>query len=137
MIGVNLTSFFLCSKYLLPLMKTAGRGSIINHASIDAILGNPRVAAYSTAKGGIIPLTHVMAYELAQYNIRVNCICSGGILTPLTAPFHELHQRQVAVTPLGRMGTPEEVAYPALFLASDLASYITGQVIVVDGGMVM
>jgi len=79
MVGVNLTGTFLCSKYLLPLIKVSQAGSIINHASIDALLGNPWLAAYSAAKGGIVPLTHVMACELAQYNIRVNCLCPGGI----------------------------------------------------------
>lgn len=132
MIGVNLTGIFLCSKYLLPLIKMAGAGSIINHASIDAFLGNPLVAAYSAAKGGIIPLTHVMAYELAKYNIRVNCLSTGGIMTGLIPP--EVHQRLVAVTPMGRMGTPEEVAYAVLFLASDEASYINGATLVIDGG---
>ena len=132
MIGVNLTSIFLCSKYLLPLMKMAGAGSIINHASVDAILGNPQIVAYSAAKGGIIPLTHVMAHDLAQYNIRVNCLCSAGIATAMVKP--QTVAPRVAVTPLRRMGTPEEVAYPTLFLASDESSYITGATLVIDGG---
>ena len=130
-IGINLTGIFLCSKYLLPLIKIAGAGSIINHASIDAFLGNPRLAAYSAAKGGVIPLTHVMAHELAQYNIRVNCLCSGGLSTAMTGPHPEA---RTAVTPLGRIGTPKEVAYATLFLASDEASYITGSSLVIDGG---
>ena len=131
MIGVHLTGTFLCSKYLLPLMKIAGAGSIVNHASIDANLGNPQIAAYSAAKGGVIPLTHVMAHDLARYNIRVNCLCTGGIRTALIGPF--LRKRKV-VTPLKRGGTPEEVAYATLFLASDEASYITGASLVIDGG---
>ena len=126
MIGVNLTGIFFCSKYVLPLIKIAGAGAIINHASIDAFLGNPRIAAYSAAKGGIIPLTHVMAYDLAQYNIRVNCLCTGGILTGMTAPYQDVYHTRIVVTPMARMGTPEEVAYAVLFLASDEASYITG-----------
>ncbi|MFC2066614.1 SDR family NAD(P)-dependent oxidoreductase [Chloroflexota bacterium] len=132
MLEVNLTSIFLCSKYLLPMMRSGGAGSVINHASVDAFLGNPRVAAYSAAKGGIIPLTHVMAHDLAQYNIRVNCLCTAGISTPLMLP--DLPKKLAAVTPMKRMGMPEEVAYAALFLASDEASYVTGASIVVDGG---
>ena len=134
MIDVNLTAAFLCAKHLLPLMKAAGEGSIINHASIDAILGNARIVAYSAAKGGLIPLTHTMARDLAQYNIRVNCICSGGILTALTAPLSDVQRQLTAVTPLRRLGTPEEVAYLALFLASEESSYVNGASIVIDGG---
>jgi len=132
MVGVNLTGIFFCSKYLLPLIKMTGAGSIINHASVDALLGNPRLAAYSAAKGGIVPLTHVMAYELAQYNIRVNCLCTGGIMTAMRAP--EPNQRLLNGIPLKRLGTPEEVAPAVLFLASDEASYINGATLVIDGG---
>lgn len=131
MIGVHLTGTFLCSKYFLPLMKIAEAGAIINHASIDANLGNPQIAAYSAAKGGVIPLTHVMAHDLAKYNIRVNCLCTGGIQTALIGAF--LRKRKV-VTPLNRGGLPKEVAYATLFLASDEASYITGASLVIDGG---
>jgi len=132
MVGINLTGIFFCSKYLLPLIKMARAGSIINHASIDAFLGNPQIAAYSAAKGGIIPLTHVMACELAQYNIRVNCLCTGGIITAMRA--REPNQRLLNVIPMRRMGTPEEIAPAVLFLASDEASYITGSTLVIDGG---
>ena len=131
MININLTGIFLCSKYILPLMKIAGTGSIINHASIDAFLGNPRIAAYSAVKGGILPLTHVMAYELPQYNI--NCICSGGIVTNLSSN-PELHQKLISVTLMKRRGKAEEVAYAALFLASDESSYVNGASLVIDGG---
>lgn len=136
MIANNLTSIFLCSKYLLPLMKLAPAGSIINHATIDAILGNPGIAAYSAAKGGIIPLTHVMAHQLAKYNIRVNCICSGGLDTATRRRSENRlpSERITAVTPLGRLGKPEEAAYVALFFASDEASFVNGATLVVDGG---
>ena len=133
MMGINLTGIFLCSKYILPLIKIAGTGSIINHASIDAFLGNPHIAAYSAAKGGIIPLTHVMAYELPKYNIRVNYICSGGIATNYVLDPEE-QQKRISATPMKRRGTAEEVAYAALFLASDESSYVNGASLVIDGG---
>lgn len=134
MIGINLTGIFHCAKYLLPLMKKAEAGSIINHASVDGILGNPGIPAYCAAKGGIIPLTHVMAHELAKYNIRVNCLCTGGIATGMTASLKSIYHKRIDVTPLKRIGKPEEVAYAVLFLASDEASFVTGANLVVDGG---
>lgn len=133
MLGRNLNSAFLCAKYFLPLMKRAGGGAIINHASIDAILGNPGIAAYSAAKGGVLPLTHVMAHDLAKYRIRVNSISTGGIRTPGAAITRQ-EEARMAVTPAARMGTAEEVANVALFLASQQSSYINGANIVVDGG---
>ena len=134
MLAVNLSSLFLCSKYVLPMMKKSNGASIINHASVDAMLGNAGIAAYSAAKGGILPLTHVMAHDLAKYNIRVNSICTGGILTGMTAKVKAVYHTRIDVTPLGRMGKPEEVAYAALFLASDESSFVTGANLVVDGG---
>lgn len=133
MLGRNLTSLFLCAKYFLPLMQRAGGGSIINHASIDAKLGNPGIAAYSAAKGGVLPLTHVMARDLAEYNIRVNSMCTGGIRRPNT-PMSRADALRIAVTPAERMGTAEDIANVALFLASDLSAYVNGADIVVDGG---
>ena len=133
MIGRNLTAGFLCSKYFLPLMKKAGSGAIINHGSIDGFLGNPSIAAYSAAKGGVIPLTHVMAHDLAKYHIRVNSISTGGIRLT-TVPGSTRDEARIAVTPSQRMGTPDDVAKVALFLASDMASYVNGANIVVDGG---
>jgi len=134
MLGIHLTGVFLCSKYFLPLMKKAGAGSIINHASIDAFLGNPSIAAYSAAKGGLLPLTHVMAHDLAKNNIRVNCISTGGILTAMSAGKEVASKTRVSVTPLQRMGTPEEVAQVALFFASHYSAFVNGANLVVDGG---
>ena len=134
MVGINLTGVFLCSKYFLPLMKKAGSGSIINHASIDAFLGNPSIAAYSAAKGGLIPLTHVMAHDLGKYNIRVNCISTGGVRSAMTIGLGAAYQSRISVTPLQRIGTPEEVAYVALFLACHWSSFVNGANLVVDGG---
>jgi len=133
MLGRNLTSLFLCAKYFLPLMQRAGSGSIINHASIDAKLGNPGIAAYSAAKGRVLPLTHVMARDLAEYNIRVNSMCTGGIRRPDT-PISDADASRMVVTPANRMGTAEDIANVALFLASDLSAYVNGADIVVDGG---
>lgn len=133
MLARNLTSLFLCSKYFLPLMQRARGASIINHASIDALLGNPGIAAYSAAKGGVPPLTHVMARDLAEYGIRVNCLCTGGIRRP-NVPLSSADALRIAVTPANRMGTAEDIAKVALFLASDLSSYVNGADIVVDGG---
>lgn len=132
MIARNLSSAFLCSRYFLPLMKQAGGGSIIHQGSIDSVLGNPSIAAYSAAKGGIVPLTHVMAHDLSRYGIRVNAIATGGIRAPGAA--RAVDQARVSVTPSQRMGTPEDVAGVALFLASDLSAYVNGANIVVDGG---
>ena len=133
MIGRNLSSAFLCSHAFLPLMKKAGSGSIINHGSIDGVLGNPSIAAYSAGKGGLLPLTHVMAHDLGKYNIRVNCISSAGPRKSTIAAT-PVEKSRVAVTPLGRQGTPQDVAPVVLFLASDGASYVSGANIVVDGG---
>jgi len=137
MVGVNLTGAFVCSKYFLPLMKKAGAGSIINHASIDGILGNPAIAAYSAAKGGLIPLTHVMAHDLGKYHIRVNSLATGGISTASREKAEASgmpHEARIALTPLQRWGTPEEAANVALFFASDMASFVNGATLVVDGG---
>jgi NAD(P)-dependent dehydrogenase (short-subunit alcohol dehydrogenase family) len=133
MISRNLSSAFVCSQAFLPLMKKAGSGSIIHHGSIDGFLGNPSIAAYSAAKGGLLPLTHVMAHDLGKYNIRVNCISSSG---PRKSPVavSTVDKARVAVTPSGRQGTPQDVAGVILFLASDAAAYVNGSNIVVDGG---
>ena len=133
MLKRNLTSAFLCAQAFLPLMKRAGAGAIINHASIDGFLGNPSIAAYSAAKGGVLPLTHVMAHDLAKYHIRVNSISTGGIRAS-TAATATIDKARVAVTPSGRMGMAQDVAPVALFLASDAAAYVNGANIVVDGG---
>jgi NAD(P)-dependent dehydrogenase (short-subunit alcohol dehydrogenase family) len=133
MIGRNLSSAFLCSQAFLPLMKKVGSGSIINHGSIDGVLGNPSIAAYSAGKGGLLSLTHVMAHDLGKYNIRVNCISSSGPRKS-TDPVTAADKSRVAVTPLRRQGTPQDVAGVVLFLASDAASFVSGANIVVDGG---
>lgn len=133
MIGRNLSAAFHCSRYFLPLMKQSTCGSIIHQGSIDGTLGNPSIAGYSAGKGGLVPLTHVMAHDLGKYGIRVNCISTGGI-RPTPAPTSDRDRERISLTPQSRMGTPEDVARIALFLASDMASYVNGANIVCDGG---
>jgi NAD(P)-dependent dehydrogenase (short-subunit alcohol dehydrogenase family) len=131
MIARNLSAAFICSQQFLPLLKKSTAGVIINHASIDGFLGNPSLAAYSAAKGGVAPLTHVMAHDLGKYGIRVNSLSTGGIRDGAA---RQEDTARIGVTPLRRTGTPHDVAGVALFLASGLSSYVNGADIVVDGG---
>ena len=119
----------------LPYMVRQQSGSILNIASVQGLVAGRDSAAYTSIKHAIIGLTRSVAYDYGPQNIRCNAICPGAIQTRISPqPGGELHQRQLAKTFLGRTGTPEEVAYAALFLASDAASYITGAAIPVDGG---
>ena len=113
-------------------------GKIINIASIIGIIGNPGQANYSASKAGIIALTKTAAKELASRNINVNAVAPGFIQTEMTSKLpEELKQKMQEAIPLGRFGSPVDVASVCVFLASEDASYITGQTIIVDGGMVM
>ena len=119
----------------LPYMVRQQSGSIINIASVQGLVAGRDSAAYTSIKHAIIGLTRSIAYDYGSHNIRANAICPGAIQTRISPqPGSDLHQRQLSKTFLGRTGTPEEVAYAALFLASDAASYITGAAIPVDGG---
>lgn len=131
MIARNLGGAFFCSQRFLPLLKRSQAASIIHHASIDGLFGNPSVAAYSAGKGGLLPLTHVMAHDLGKYGIRVNCISTGAIRDGAPRPEDAA---RIRVTPLQRTGTPNDVAQVAMFLASDGAAYVNAANIVVDGG---
>jgi len=137
-IQVNLKGTFNCTKAVSrPMIKQKG-GRIVNIASIIGIIGNAGQANYSASKAGIIALTKTTAKELASRNITANAVAPGFIQTEMTAKLpEELKQKMLAVIPLNRFGTPADVAKVCLFLASDEAGYITGQTIVVDGGMVM
>jgi NAD(P)-dependent dehydrogenase (short-subunit alcohol dehydrogenase family) len=118
---------------LLDLLKRSGHASVIHIGSVDGLFGNPSVPAYSVAKGGLVPLTHVMAHEFAPYGIRVNCVARaalGSRTDPPDAAIDDL----CAVTPLGRPAEPAEIAGAVAHLASTDASYTTGTVLVVDGG---
>jgi len=143
-INTNLRSSFLVSKYALPRMIRKGKGVIINIASQLGLVGFENLTVYCASKGGLILLTKAMALEYAKHGIRVNCICPGAIDTPmlerevkLMEDPDEARRMFVSKHPLGRLGTPEEIAQAALFLASDRASFITGESLVVDGGYVV
>lgn len=135
--AVNVKSQFLGMKYVLPAMKKAGKGSIINISSIYGIIGSGAAAAYHASKGASRLLTKTAAAELAKYNIRVNSIHPGVIRTAMTEEIlknENTAKKVLGPTILRRPAEPEEVAYAALFLASDESSYMTGSEVVVDGG---
>ncbi|MBD3376152.1 3-oxoacyl-[acyl-carrier-protein] reductase [candidate division KSB1 bacterium] len=137
-IAVNLKGTYNCIKAVTrPMMKQRG-GRIINLASVVGVMGNAGQANYAASKAGIIGLTKSVAKELAQRNILVNAIAPGYIETEMTKKLPATaHESFMSIIPMKRAGTPTEVANICLFLASDLANYTTGQVIHVDGGMVM
>jgi NAD(P)-dependent dehydrogenase (short-subunit alcohol dehydrogenase family) len=123
------------TRAVLPRMQQQRAGSIVNISSVQGICAARNSVAYTSVKHGLIGFTRSVAYDYGPDNIRANAICPGAIHTRISPePGSELHQRQIAKTFLGRTGLPEEVAWAALFLASDAASYITGAVLPVDGG---
>jgi NAD(P)-dependent dehydrogenase (short-subunit alcohol dehydrogenase family) len=134
-IGVNLRGPFLVIKFGAPLMSRSGGGSIINVGSLGSMYANPGMAAYMSAKGGLLMLTKVAALDYAESNIRVNAVCPGTIDTPT---LRELDPADVArledLHPVGRLGTADEIAAFVEFLASDDAAFATGAVFTVDGG---
>ncbi len=135
---VNLTSsFYTCRAVLRPFMK-ARRGKIINVSSVVGLMGNPGQTNYAASKGALISFSKSLAKEVASRNITVNCIAPGYIDTQMTEKLPEAKRDEaISHIPLGRMGKPEDIAEATLFLASASADYITGQVLVVDGGLVM
>jgi meso-butanediol dehydrogenase/(S,S)-butanediol dehydrogenase/diacetyl reductase len=136
---VDLFSVFYCSKAVIPHMKAIGGGAIINNASISGLAGDFGMASYNAAKGGIVNFTKNLALDLASQGIRVNAICPGAIDTALfsgVAQVPGLLEAFIGAIPLGRLGAAKEVAEVVAFLASDAASYVTGAVIPVDGGVV-
>lgn len=136
-LAVNLKGAFLCTKAVARKMRKTG-GSIVNMASVVGIIGNPGQANYSASKAGLLGLTKTCARELARYGIRVNAVAPGYIDTEMTRRLAgDVREQVLANVPLGRYGTPEEVASAVAFLAGDESSYITGQVVRVCGGMAM
>lgn len=138
-LAINLNSMFLCCKYGIPLLAKSGGGAIINTGSSASVMGIPGCDAYTATKGATVALTRSLAVEYGKQGIRVNCICPAGIATEMVKASSlddpdfdaEYFFRRA---PLGRLGTPEEIANLAVFLASDESSYITGAIIRADGG---
>ncbi len=137
-INVNLKGTFNCIKAVSRPMVKQRSGRIISIASIIGLMGNPGQANYAASKAGIIALTKTIAKELASRNINANAVAPGFIQTEMTAKLPEdIKKKMLEAIPLGKLGTPEDVANVCLFLASEESSYITGQTITIDGGMVM
>jgi len=139
--AVNVKSIFLMSREIIPIMARAEGGSIINTASGWGLAGGPRAAAYCASKGAVVLMTKAMAIDHGRQNIRVNCICPGDTDTAmLRSEARQLGEAEdrflsdSARRPLGRVGTPGEIAHTALYLASEAASFVTGAAVVVDGG---
>lgn len=136
-LDVNLTGVFFCAKAAIPAMKQNGGGSIINMSSIYGLVGADVRAAYVASKGAVTNLTRGMALDYAEDNIRVNCICPGFVETPLVAGVvknPEEYQKLANKHPMRRLGQPEEIAYGALYLASDESAFVTGIALPIDGG---
>ena len=144
-LAVNLRGQYLAAHHAIPLMRARGGGAIVNVASVQGLATQPKVAAYTASKGGVLALTRSMAIDHAAERIRVNAVCPGSVDTPMLRWAADLfrgdqsQESQLAEWgrshPLGRIGKPEEVAELIAFLASDRASFITGAQVVVDGGL--
>jgi NAD(P)-dependent dehydrogenase (short-subunit alcohol dehydrogenase family) len=141
MINVNLTGQYLGCRAVIPGMIAKGKGAVVNMASINGIRGNNNLIGYSAAKGGIVAMTRSLALDHAEQGLRVNCVCPGTIDTPMVDSTKALYENEAeamamlnAKHPMGRLGQAGEVASVAVFLASDAASYMTGQAVPVDGG---
>lgn len=135
---INLKGSFLMGQAVARAMASRGKGSIINMSSVNGVLAIPTIASYNVSKGGINQLTRVMALALADQGVRVNAVAPGTIATEMAAKAvltsDEAKARIMSRTPMKRLGRPSEIADTVAFLASDAASYITGEVVVVDGG---
>jgi NAD(P)-dependent dehydrogenase (short-subunit alcohol dehydrogenase family) len=137
---VNLTSVYLCCKYVIPHMQAAGKGSIINTASFVAVMGAATSQiSYTASKGGVLAMTRELGVQFAREGIRVNALCPGPVSTPLLrelfAKDPERAARRLVHVPMGRFGEPEEIAAAVAFLASDDSSFMTASSFLVDGGI--
>ncbi len=140
--GVNVIGTSHCVRHVMPVMQSGGGGSIVNIASVSSFIAQPEFIPYNASKGAVLQLTRCLAMDLAEHNIRVNAVCPGSIKTRATAH----HIESLGLVPedsydefgqdalMRRMGEPSEIAYGALFLASDESSFMTGAHIVIDGG---
>jgi NAD(P)-dependent dehydrogenase (short-subunit alcohol dehydrogenase family) len=139
-IDINLKGVWLCMRFEIPEMLRQGGGAIVNCSSVAGLVGFPGIPAYSASKHAILGLTRTAALEYAQQGLRVNAVCPGVIRTAMVERFtHQDPQAEaqlVAREPVGRMGTPEEIAGAVLWLCSDAASFVTGHALAVDGGFV-
>ena len=140
-LGINLKGIYLGSKYAIPEMIKGGGGSIINMSSIAGLAALVERAAYCASKGGVISLTKSIAIDYIDQNIRVNCLCPGTVDTPLARGIIERQpdpeaeiESMMARQAMGRFATAEEIAFAALYLASDESSYVTGSPLIIDGG---
>ncbi|MHA1201439.1 MAG: SDR family NAD(P)-dependent oxidoreductase [Candidatus Heimdallarchaeaceae archaeon] len=140
-VDVNMKSIYLLSRYVIPIMIKGKGGSIINNGSGWGIKGGSNAVAYCAAKGGVVNMTRAMAIDHGKHGIRVNCVCPGDVDTPLLrgeakqlGVDEDEFMKEAANRPLNRVGNPQDVANAVLFLASDLSSWVTGTVIIVDGG---
>jgi NAD(P)-dependent dehydrogenase (short-subunit alcohol dehydrogenase family) len=137
-LAVNLKGVWLCMKHQIPVMLAQGGGVIVNTASVAGLRGGAGTAAYAASKYGVVGLTKVAALELAQQGIRVNAVCPGLIRTPMMEQFLATNPAAeaplIALEPIGRAGTPEEIAQAVIWLCSDGASFVTGVALPVDGG---
>jgi NAD(P)-dependent dehydrogenase (short-subunit alcohol dehydrogenase family) len=137
--AVNARGTFLCCKHAIPSMVARGGGSIVNIASVAALVGLKNRAAYCASKGAVVALTRALAVDHVNDGIRVNAVCPGTVDSPwvrrLVEESGESLDDLTARQPLGRLGTPEEIAQAVAYLASDAASFVTGSVLVIDGGL--
>jgi NAD(P)-dependent dehydrogenase (short-subunit alcohol dehydrogenase family) len=138
-LAINLKGVWLCMKYQIHQMLKQGSGAIVNISSINGLTGTPNAAIYSASKSGVISLTKSAALEYAKSNIRINAVCPGAIRTPMleqvinkTGMTKSQYESQI---PINRIGDPNEIAHSVVWLCSDEASYITGHIMVIDGGV--
>jgi len=140
-LAVSLKAIYLLSRYVIPIMIKGGGGSVINTGSGWGLKGGPNAVAYCAAKGGVVNLTRAMAIDHGKHGIRVNCVCPGDTDTQLLREEAcqlgvdvEAFMKSCADRPLNRLGVPQDIANAVLYLASDLSSWVTGSILVVDGG---
>jgi len=136
--GVNLVGVLRVTRAAVPLLKRSGRGRIVNVSSVEGIRGSGLLPVYSATKAGVIGVTRANAVELARFGITVNAVCPGPIQTEMLAPLladAKFKEKAIKGIPLRRLGVPEDVAGAVAFFASEEASFITGNVLVIDGGM--